>query len=185
MCTLAGMVVLSCAGVESLAQSETNSNTPQEGVLVTKLSPPVYPQLALQARITGGVELMLDIRPNGSIASAVVVSGHPLLKQAALESAQQTLFECRNCTEGLRSYRLLYTFQLGPTEYCAETSNSSKRDQQEPPYPRVSQSQNHVTLVDQPVGTCDPAFTITRKKVRSAKCLYLWRCGFPRLTTYE
>jgi len=173
VCALAGLVVLSYVVVESLAQSEPSSDTAQATVVLTKLSPPVYPRLALQTRTTGDVELILDVQPNGSVASAIVVSGHPLLKQAALESAQQSQFECRNCSEGMRSYRLLYSFQLGPTSYCTETSDSANGKQEQQPYPRVIQSQNRVTLVDQPVGTCDLAFTVSRKKVRSAKCLYL------------
>jgi len=185
LCALAGVAVLSCPVAESLAQNLPNSNSPQTAVILTKLSPSAYPPLALRARIAGEVELMLDVRPNGSIASAIVVSGHPLLKQAALESAQQSQFECRNCIEVVRSYRLLYTFQLGPTKYCAETSDAAKSNQQEQPYPRVTQSQDHVTVIDQPEGTCDPVVTITGKKVRSAKCLYLWRCGFLPLTINE
>ena len=185
MYALAQVVVLSCAVANSLAQSEPNSNNPQNEVVLTKLSPPIYPPLAKQTRIKGDVELMLEIRPNGTVVSAMVVSGHPLLQQAALESAKQSQFECRNCNEGVRSFRLLYSFELGPTEYCTRTSDSSKGNQQEPPYPRVTQSENRVTVVDQPVGTCDLAFTVSSKKVRSAKCLYLWRCGYPRLVSYE
>jgi len=166
--------------IKSLAQSGVAANSPQGEVFLTKLATPFYPPLARQTRITGDVELMLEIKENGSIQSAIVVSGHPLLKQAALDSAQSSQFECRNCGQGVQSYRLFYSFQLGPTRYCTETSDGSKDNQQEGPYPRVIQSQNHVTVVDQPVGTCDPAFTVTWKKVRTAKCLYLWRCGLAR-----
>jgi TonB family protein len=182
---LAQVVVLSYTVADSLARNGPNSNNPQNEVVLTKLSPLIYPPVARQTRIAGKVELMLDIRPNGTVASAMVVSGHPLLQQAALESAKQSQFECRNCNEGVRSYRLLYSFELGPTEYCKETSDISKGNQQEPPYPRVTQLENRVTVVDRPVGTCDMASTVRSKKVRSAKCLYLWRCGYPRLVIYE
>jgi len=181
MCPLAEVIVLSCTVAQSLAQCAPNSNNPQNDVVLTKVSPLIYPPVAKQTRISGNVELMLEIRPNGTVASATVVSGHPLLQPAALESAKQSQFECRNCSEEVRSYRLLYSFELGPTEYCTETSDSSKGEQQEPPYPRVIQSENRVTVVDRPVGTCDMAGTVSSKKVRSAKCLYLWRCAHPRL----
>jgi hypothetical protein len=179
ICALAGVVVLSCAVVDSLAQTEANSNPPQDRVVLTKLFPPVYPRLAVQAHIAGDLELMLEIRPNGRVASAIAVSGPPLLKQAALESAQQSQFECKNCSEGVHSYRLWYTFQLDPADYCAEISDVSNATHPEQLYPRVTQSQNHVTVVEQAVGTCDPRETIIRK--RSAKCLYLWRCRILRL----
>jgi TonB family protein len=162
--------VLSIAVAESSAQGATAVQT-QESVVLSKLFQPVYPPLALQTRITGDVELILEVKADGSLESAQFVSGHPLLKQAALDSAQRSKFECRNCTQGMRLFQMLYSFQLGPTRYCEE---------KEAPYPRVVQSQSHVTVIDQPVGTCDMAFTVTRTKVRSAKCLYLWRCGSSR-----
>ena len=152
---LAGVVALLCAVVESLAQSEANSNPLKDGVVLTKLFPPVYPRLALQAHIAGDLELILDIRPNGSVASAIAVSGPPLLKQAALESAQQSQFECKNCSEEVHSYRLWYTFRLDPTDYCAQISDVSNAKQPEKLYPRVTQSQDHVTVVEQAVRTCD------------------------------
>jgi TonB family protein len=177
VCFLALGIVLTGSTVKSLAQS---ADTPQGEVVLAKLTEPSYPPLARQTRVIGDVELILEIKADGRIQSAIVVSGHPILKQAALDSAQRSQFECRNCSEGLHELRMQYSFQLGPTRYCAETSDGSKGNEQVESYPRVSQSQNHVTVVDQPVGTCDLAFTVTRKKARSAKCLYLWRCGFAR-----
>jgi len=171
------MLVLSLAVAESLAQSANSTQQAQEPIVINKLFQPVYPPGARQARIAGDVELILVVRTDGSLESASVVSGHPLLKQAALDSAQRSQFECRNCTEGVRSFHMLYSFQLGPTKYCADTSETSKGDQKEELYPRVIQSQNHVTVIDQPVGICDPTVAITATRFRSAKCLYLWRCG--------
>lgn len=166
------------SNVKSLAQSGVSANSVQGELVLTKLAGPSYPPLARQTRITGDVELMLEIKEDGSIQSMAVVSGHPLLKQSALDSAQRSQFECRKCDPGVHSFRMLYSFQLGPTSYCTEASDSSKGNQREEIYPQVIQSQNHVTVVDQPVGTCD--LTVTIIKVRSAKCLYLWKCGFAR-----
>jgi TonB family protein len=177
---LAVGIVLTCSTIKSLAQTGASANTPQGEVVLTRLTGPSYPPLARQTGVTGDVELLFEIKEDGSVQSARVVSGHPLLKQAALDSAQRSQFECRNCGPGVRSFRMLYSFQLGPTRYCTGASDSSQTDQQEEPYPRVLQSQSHVTVVDLPVGTCDLAFTVVRKKVRSARCLYLWRCGFAR-----
>ncbi|MGO9640349.1 MAG: energy transducer TonB [Candidatus Acidiferrales bacterium] len=166
MCALVIVVVASCGVAESLGQSEANPNTPQDGVVLTKLFQPVYPRIALLAMISGDVVLKLGVRQDGTVASTEVIRGHPLLIQAALDSAQHSQFECRKCTEPVTPYRMVYTFQLGPARFC-EAPDSR--------YPQVTQSQNHVTLVDQPVGTCDPVEEI--RKVRSAKCLYLWKCG--------
>jgi TonB family protein len=68
-------------------------------VKLATLSPPRYPQLAQQARIAGDVKIQVRIRRDGSVASADVVSGHPLLKSAALASAQNSTFECRGCAD--------------------------------------------------------------------------------------
>lgn len=150
--------------------------TPQDGVFLTKLSRPTYPQLALIAHVWGDVDVVVGVRQDGSVESASIVSGPPLLRQAALDSAQQSQFKCQNCYDAVTSYRLVYTFQLGPTIYCGAAGSSSNNSPPEQDYPQVIQSQNHVTLVDRPVGTCDPAVEI-HMKVRSVKCLYLWKCG--------
>jgi TonB family protein len=168
------MIGLPCAVVESLAQSPVNPETLQNGVVLAKLFEPIYPPLARQTRISGDVDLMLKVRPDGSVESATVVSGHPLLQQAALDSAQKSKFECRKCDEAA-SIQLVYTFQLvGPESCCKPTENHSENDQADQPIPRVIQSQNHITVLDQPTCICDPAADVT--KVRSLKCLYLWKC---------
>lgn len=183
---LAVGVVLTGLSIKSLGQSGANTNTLQADVVLTKLSQPFYPPLARQARITGDVELTIEVREDGSVQSAIVVSGHPLLKQAALDSARQSQFKCLKCSAATTPLRLVYTFQLAGTESCCTaTESSTKNDQPDQVTPRVIQSGNHVTLVDRPACICDPVATVTGKKVRSAKCLYLWRCGFAPLTTSQ
>ena len=66
---------------------------PKTTVTVSRLSPPIYPKLALQARIATTVVLDVTVRPDGSVDSVALVSGHPMLNGAAMESAQKTKFE--------------------------------------------------------------------------------------------
>ena len=132
-------------------------------VSVAQLLPPLYPPLAKQVRVTGNALLTLVVRADGNIESATVVSGHPLLKQAALDSAQHSQFACEACDKEPRSFQMTYSFQLGPAVYCAESSVSPKTDEQQEFYPRVTQSQNHVVIYDRPIGTCDVATTIEKK----------------------
>lgn len=181
---LAGISLLFLCSFATAAQDAKNPDANLEDALITKLFPLTYPPLARQTRITGNVELKLELRSDGNVVSEVAVSGHPLLKKAALDNAQQSQFACKDCAEGMRSYRLVYTFELGPTSYCTDKAEDSSSSPEQS-YPRLTQSPGHVTIVDQPVGTCDPATTITYKKVRSAKCLYLWRCAKPRLIILE
>lgn len=50
---------------------------------------PVYPALALRARIEGTVQLTAVIGRDGTVLSLTVVSGHPLFIQASLEAVRQ------------------------------------------------------------------------------------------------
>jgi len=146
------------------AQSAAGSDTPQTGVVLTKLHDPAYPQMAQMAGNYGDVVLTLRIKQDGTIESVSVVSGPAMLQQAAIDSAQQSHFECRECTDGATLYSLTYTFQFSNEDCCAGSTGA----------PTVSQSENRVLVVAAPFCFCDPARS---RKVRSAKCLYLWKCG--------
>jgi protein TonB len=54
---------------------------------------PVYPPLARQARIQGTVRLQAIIAKDGTISQLEVVSGHPLLVQAALDGVRQWRYQ--------------------------------------------------------------------------------------------
>lgn len=171
--SLVAAAVCFFAAVENApAQGATGSAGPEAGVVLTKLSPPVYPPLARQARIIGDVKIFVKIRRDGSVASAELFSGHPMLAQAALDSARRSTFECRGCSDPATSYPLTYTFEIKGD--CRFGPNCESI---EPRAPEVTQSQHQITITDEPSCTCDLFGTITRIKVRSAKCLYLWKCG--------
>jgi protein TonB len=54
---------------------------------------PLYPPLAKQARIQGTVRLEAIISKTGTIEELKVISGHPLLVQAALEAVKQWRYQ--------------------------------------------------------------------------------------------
>jgi protein TonB len=60
----------------------------QTAKLINKVQP-IYPPLAKQARIQGTVRLQAIIAKDGSIVELQVLSGHPLLVQAALDAVRQ------------------------------------------------------------------------------------------------
>jgi len=60
----------------------------QTAKLINKVQP-VYPPLAKQARIQGTVRLQAVIAKDGSVVELQVLSGHPLLQQAALDAVRQ------------------------------------------------------------------------------------------------
>jgi len=147
------------------------------GVVLTKLSPPLYPPLARQARITGDVRVLVGIRRDGSVESAELLSGHPMLVQAALDSARKSIFECRGCFESVTQYPLTYAFEI-----WADCRFGPNCQAVEPRAPEVSQSEHKITITVEPACTCDPARIYVQKKIRSAKCLYLWKCGLGEIT---
>jgi protein TonB len=59
-----------------------------EGNLVNKVTP-LYPDIAKRARIQGIVVLQAVISKQGTIENLRVVSGHPMLTQAALDAVRQ------------------------------------------------------------------------------------------------
>src|SRR5262249_13955924 len=139
------------------------------------LQNPIFPPLARTANIEGVVEVEVRVRPDGS-TEAKAISGHAMLKQAALDSATLSHFECRNCI-GPLPYSLIYTFKRVSEDDCCSALSSPVRVVQEPqsfdarglPQTRISISTGHVCL-------CDPS-SVTTKKVRSLKCFYLWKCS--------
>jgi TonB family protein len=153
----------------SWAQSDEtaiqNPATPnQVGAVLTKLFPPKYPPLARQARIMGDVKIHLAIRRDGSVISMELISGHPMLAPAAIDSARKSEFECRNCSRDQTEYVLTYTFETldvscepNFTEFhtrsfkCLYLWKCADHRVPVPPkppsgVPGVSQSANHVTV---------------------------------------
>ena len=54
---------------------------------------PVYPPLARQTRISGTVRLHAIIAKDGTVQQLEVLSGHPLLVQAALDAVRQWRYQ--------------------------------------------------------------------------------------------
>jgi periplasmic protein TonB len=59
-----------------------------QGMVLHRVQP-VYPPLARTARVQGSVVLAAVIGKNGAIQNLHVISGHPLLTQAALDAVKQ------------------------------------------------------------------------------------------------
>jgi len=54
---------------------------------------PVYPELARKMNITGTVKIEVVVAPNGTVKTARIVGGHPVLASAALDAAKKWRFE--------------------------------------------------------------------------------------------
>ena len=77
------LVARADAGQKTIEASSANASEH----LVKKVVP-VYPPLAKQVRIQGKVKLRAVISKTGMVESVNVVSGHPLLVQAAIDAVK-------------------------------------------------------------------------------------------------
>ena len=66
----------------------TRGGNVQAAMLINRVTP-VYPPLARQTRISGTVRLHALIAKDGTVQQLEVMSGHPLLVQAALDAVKQ------------------------------------------------------------------------------------------------
>jgi protein TonB len=64
----------------------------QNSLLISRTDP-VYPEIAKSARISGTVEFAALIGADGHMKELQVVSGHPLLRQAALDAVKQWVYK--------------------------------------------------------------------------------------------
>ncbi len=138
--------VLLFVAQDGFAQDSASAESPQTGVVLVRLSPPVYPPLARQARIMGDVKVYVHIRKDGTVESAELFSGHPMLAPTALESARKSQFDCRACSDAVSSYPMTYSFGFFDDRKSREV--------------------------------------VTERPARSAKCLFLWKCGIERTTAW-
>lgn len=149
----------------AFGQTDSRLGGSKADVTMVSLFTPKYPPLARQANITGDVKIRVEVRKDGRLQSAVVLTGHPMLTAAALSSVQQSRFACRGCEDELTAQSLVYSFQIvaSPGWPCPEAVGS-----------HVTQSENRVTVTAEP-SMIYPVFSSIR--FRSAKCIYLWACG--------
>ena len=54
---------------------------------------PVYPELAKRMNVTGSVKVQVVIAANGTVKSAKVVGGHPLLVDPAIDAVKRWKYE--------------------------------------------------------------------------------------------
>ena len=63
-----------------------------QGSAIKRVQPP-YPPIAKAARASGAVAVQVTIGEDGHVLDASVVSGHPLLRDSALQAARQWVFK--------------------------------------------------------------------------------------------
>ena len=155
---------------------------PSPSVEIRELAALMYPPLARQARISGTVEIAVVIAPDGTVISANVLTGHPMLKEAALENLRHSQFACRGCSSNNLEFSVFYDFVETVSDDCCNAFDHPSKVTVNPEIPGTASP--HVRIEAEAACLCDPAETVEFYKVRSAKCLYLWKCG-KRLHQFE
>lgn len=82
-------LMMPAAADVNLANVVQNSSSDR----VVKQIQPSFPPVALAARANGPVHVLVQVSEEGSVREANVVSGHPLLREAALMAAKQWTFK--------------------------------------------------------------------------------------------
>ena len=169
------------------AQTPTENTADAPHVFIRGFTNPVYPDEARIAGIKGDVTLTVAVRADGSLESVTPGTGDPQLMQAALESLKKSQFECRACGASSSSREFTYSFTVSPEkpDPCCCSSPSPNRTcrptaQSQSP-PAVLLSDDHITVTEPPLcmcpDECSRKWAEEQSHVRSAKCLWLWKCG--------
>ena len=162
----------------------TNDEHPAPHVVLKSLVPPLYPSTAIAQGIDGDVRLKVSVRADGSVESVTAIDGNRILIQAAVESAKQSQFECKGCA-GLTETSLTYSFKRpqSPPDPCCCTEGHESSNK---PTTEVSEPEGHITITHAPLCVCPDACALNwareHSTFRSAKCLYLWKCGTRHIT---
>ncbi len=167
---LANIAGLFLAPRNLIAQGEAKSQETERQVVLSKLFLPNYPPLARQARIFGDVHLKVSIHSDGSIDSVTVIDGPPMLRQAALDSARQSHFDCEHCEgAGLVERTFTYSFQIPgqkpvDSSCCLEEQVPSDKRPTTP----VSQSDDLITITTPAMCECSGEYlgTLMDRRMR-------------------
>jgi hypothetical protein len=182
---LVTMCALAILASPQSAQVATSKEDSVPHIIFRRFSSPIYPPLASISNIVGDVVLKVSMRTDNSVESLTPVSGDPILIQAALESAKQSQFECRGCGSSTYSQSFTYSFRISPdkADPCCCTSRPGVSATQSTA--KVSQLENHIMITAPPMcmcpDKCSEAWAEAHSRFRSAKCLYLWKCGRHRI----
>lgn len=91
--TLKKLVAAGLLGLLFGVAAVTPTAAQDEGRKVKTKVAPLYPELARKMAVTGVVKVQVTIAANGSVKSAKVVGGHPLLVDPAMDAVRKWKFE--------------------------------------------------------------------------------------------
>jgi TonB family protein len=98
---LASLLACPCLGHQAVA------------LAVEEAVAPAYPAVAVQARVSGSVTVVLQVSQSGAVAAASIAEGKAPLRQASLEAAR--LWRFRPAT-GAHEVKLTFSYRLMPKD---------------------------------------------------------------------
>jgi len=175
-------VALAMAGCQSVA-----AQVPPPGNLrPVELVSPVYPPIAVSARVSGDVTLVVRVRPDGGIGGIDVARGVPLLTEASQRAAEASRFECLGCVAE-QEHTITYSFGFDLTPREPETDpQSGSRVQVTAASPFVIPLFSNISarsikcLYLWHCGTQWGGMDFYNYRIRSGRCAWLWKCGWRR-----
>jgi TonB family protein len=93
---LAAGAAMVCAPTATAQKDSKTQQDSKDGELTRKAKTkvaPVYPDVARRMSVTGTVKLAVVVAPNGTVKSAKVIGGHPVLVNAAVDAMKRWRFE--------------------------------------------------------------------------------------------
>jgi TonB family protein len=72
-----------------------------------ELPSPVYPPAAKAVRASGEVVVEITVNQKGEVTSANAISGHALLRAAAVQGARKAKFKPNAATKGVLTYNFV------------------------------------------------------------------------------
>lgn len=100
-----------------------------QGTALKKVSPP-YPPIARAARAAGKVQVQVTISEQGEVIEAIAISGHPLLRDAAVDAAKQWVFMPTELSGVPVKVQGILTFNFTLVEDDSKESDIVPRDAQ-------------------------------------------------------
>lgn len=173
------IIVVASVSTHAPAQSTVPSGQKQQlvGAVLVSLSRPSFPQLARTANVSGKVNVLVTVDQDGT-TKAVVLDGPAMLREAALESARSSRFDCNRC-EASAEYSMTYAFVRTERGNCCDGVSAPVEVRQEPESTdQRGMRHTEVVISTEHFCLCDPPGEIGHTRVRSFKCFYLWKCGF-------
>jgi hypothetical protein len=107
-----GLILLGSFLLLSISSTRTTAQSPTQVSVVQAASPHYPPELIRPRAITGDVRVNVEIGPDGAVALARAIGGHPRLIVASETAARRWVFSSTDARAGLRTVQLSFTFRL-------------------------------------------------------------------------